>query len=471
MHAVGYVKQYDKIFRNGSYNTNAALFQHTPSKVSSLICNSGSHAAFKSNSKLSPSIIKSTNQVSRLAATLSVASTTQPKDLDSDNDSFTRQECPNKHILTQNQVLLIDYIQPSGEKRGNDEKDFSGANKDDTSSSILHPSILQPRIFKNHNALVEAAVELVEQTSNLQNLNNKNPNMADESTNPKEDLSKHTILQHQRIEPVELEEGSSTRLSSPNSNTISIKVNLRTQKISKLRKSPPPTRLKFILSLPPPQTSSIPPPPTTSIVPTLLPPPPTPSKFSISQPPPPTTLIDPTLQPPPTKFIHTALQQPLFIFLLENSPQSILHTSPNNTILLSSALGRVIKNSFKNKNQNSNVSATSLYIIRPGNNLNFSELYQKTYAKVFKKLICSTYFPSRDTITAFYNSSVGSTQIYIFNTIIQRDICHYSFKFYSRFNSGTKKNYLVQKIFHTCILISTQYRYRNFFFLSYVFFV
>ena len=96
--------------------------------------------------------------------------------------------------MTQNQVLLIDYIQSSGEKRGNDEKNFSGANKDDTSSSILQPSI-----FNSDNALVEAAVELVKQKSNLQNLNNNNPNMVDESTNPKEDLHRHTILQHQRI--------------------------------------------------------------------------------------------------------------------------------------------------------------------------------------------------------------------------------------------------------------------------------
>ena len=39
-------------------------------------------------------------------------------------------------------------------------------------------------------------------------------------TNPKEGFPEHTILQHQRIQPVELEEESSTRLSSPNSNTI-----------------------------------------------------------------------------------------------------------------------------------------------------------------------------------------------------------------------------------------------------------
>ena len=199
LYGVGYVKQYDNIFQNGSYNTNAALLQLTPSKAHSLICNSGSHSAFKSNFKLSPSIIKSTNQVSRLAATLLVASINQPKDFDSDNDSLTRQESPNKHILTQNQVLLIDYFQPSGEKRGNDEKDFSGANKDDTSSSILQPRILQPRIFKSDNPLVDAAVDLVEQKSNLQNLNINNPNTTDESTNSKEDLPKHTILQHQRI--------------------------------------------------------------------------------------------------------------------------------------------------------------------------------------------------------------------------------------------------------------------------------
>ena len=97
-----------------------------------------------------------------------------------------------------------------------------------------------------------------------------------------------------------------------------------------------------------------------------------------------------------------------------------------------------------NKNQNSNVSATSLYIIPPGNNLNFSELYKKTYAKVFKKIICS-YFPSRDTITAFYNSPVGSTQIYICNSIIQRDICRYRFNFYSRFNSEREKRIISYK--------------------------
>ena len=121
-----------------------------------------------------------------------------------------------------------------------------------------------------------------------------------------------------------------------------------------------------------------------------------------------------------------------------------MYIIPNDTILLSSALGRVIKNTSKNKNQNSNVSATSLYIIPPGNNLNFSVLYKKTYAKVFKKIICS-YFPSRDTITAFYNSPVGSTQIYICNSIIQRDICRYSFKFFSRPNSETQKEIISYK--------------------------
>ena len=65
------------------------------------------------------------------------------------------------------------------------------ANKNDISSSIS-----QPIIFKMDNALVEAAVEHVEQKSNLQKLNNNNPKMADESTNPKVDLPVHNILQH-----------------------------------------------------------------------------------------------------------------------------------------------------------------------------------------------------------------------------------------------------------------------------------
>ena len=69
LHGVGYVKQYANIFRNGSSNTNAALLQQTSSKVSSLIRNSENNAAFKEISKLSPSIISSTNQFSRLAAT------------------------------------------------------------------------------------------------------------------------------------------------------------------------------------------------------------------------------------------------------------------------------------------------------------------------------------------------------------------------------------------------------------------
>ena len=167
--------------------------------------------------------------------------------------------------------------------------------------------------------------------------------MVYDSTNPKEDLPVNNILKHQRIQSVELEEESSTRLSSPNSNSIS------TITVSKLTPSPPPTRLQFILSLPPPPTTSIPPPPTTSLVPTLLPPPPTPSKFSISQPPPPTTSINPTLQPPPTKFNHSVFQQPLSNFLSENSPQSILYIIPNDTILLSSALGLIIKNTSKSK--------------------------------------------------------------------------------------------------------------------------
>ena len=62
------------------------------------------------------------------------------------------------------------------------------ANKDDTSSNITQPSI-----FKRDNAFVEAVVEHAEQKSNLQKLNNKNPKMADESTNPKEDLPLHNI--------------------------------------------------------------------------------------------------------------------------------------------------------------------------------------------------------------------------------------------------------------------------------------
>ena len=65
------------------------------------------------------------------------------------------------------------------------------ANKDNTSSSISQPSI-----FKRDNALVEVVVEHVEQKSNLQKLNNNNPKMADESTNPKEDLPVQNILQH-----------------------------------------------------------------------------------------------------------------------------------------------------------------------------------------------------------------------------------------------------------------------------------
>ena len=69
-----------------------------------------------------------------------------------------------------------------------------------------------------------------------------------------------------------------------------------------------------------------------------------------------------------TKFINTASQKPLSIFLSENHHQSILHTSPNDTIRLRSALGRVMKNTSKNKNLNSNVSSTSLYNINPGNN-------------------------------------------------------------------------------------------------------
>ena len=95
------------------------------------------------------------------------------------------------------------------------------------------------------------------------------------------------------------------------------------------------------------------------------------------------------------------------IFLSNNPPQIILHTSPNDIIFIRS---NKTNDTSKTKNQNSNVSVTSLYIIHPSNNLNFSELYKKTYAKVFKKIICS-YFPSRDTITEFYNSPVGSTQI------------------------------------------------------------
>ena len=130
------------------------------------------------------------------------------------------------------------------------------------------------------------------------------------------------------------------------------------------------------------------------------------------------------------------------IFVSNNPPQIILHISPNDIIFIRS---NKTNDNSKTKNQNSNVSSTSLSKITPGNNLNFSELYQKTYAKVFKKIICSTYFPSRDTITGFHNSSVGSTQIYICNTIIQRDICQYSFKFYSRFNSETQKEIISYK--------------------------
>ena len=125
------------------------------------------------------------------------------------------------------------------------------------------------------------------------------------------------------MQPVELEEESSTRLLSFNSNAISIiKVNLRTPKLSKLTSSPPPTLRNFILSLPPPPTTSILSPPTTSIVPPLLPPPPipskfsfshspfpTPSKFSFSQPPPPTATIFPPLQSSPYARRHSNLPQ------------------------------------------------------------------------------------------------------------------------------------------------------------------
>ena len=102
------------------------------------------------------------------------------------------------------------------------------------------------------------------------------------------------------------------------------------------------------------------------------------------------------------------------------------------------------KNTSKSENQNSNVSATSLYIIPPGNNLNFSELYKKTYAKVFKKIICSN-ISCRDTITASHNFSAGSIKLYICNTRIQRDICRYSFKFFSRPNSETQKEIISYK--------------------------
>ena len=56
------------------------------------------------------------------------------------------------------------------------------------------------------------------------------------------------------------------------------------------------------------------------------------------------------------------------IFLSNNPPKIILHTSPNDIIFIRS---NKTNDNSKTKNQNSNVSATSLYIIPPGNNLNF----------------------------------------------------------------------------------------------------
>ena len=125
MHDVGYVKQYDNIFRNGSSTTNAAFLQQTSSKVSSLISNSARNAASQQNSVLPSSIISPTNKGSLLAATFSVASTIQSKDRVSDNDPLTRQESPKNNNLKQIQVMLIYYIQSSGKKKGNDEKDFA----------------------------------------------------------------------------------------------------------------------------------------------------------------------------------------------------------------------------------------------------------------------------------------------------------------------------------------------------------
>ena len=73
-------------------------------------------------------------------------------------------------------------------------------------------------------------------TRQTNNDNNTNTiRISNNYTIPKEDLPVFSISQQQRIQPVELEEESSTRFSSPNPNNITtIEDNLRTSKLSKL---------------------------------------------------------------------------------------------------------------------------------------------------------------------------------------------------------------------------------------------
>ena len=216
---------------------------------------------------------------------------------------------PNIHIKNKEKESLCDH-EHNCSKQNNDDK------------------ITQKSIFKRENALVEAVVAHTEQISNLQKLNNNNPNMADDSTNPQEDLPVHNILQHQPLQHAELEEESSTRLSFSISNSIyTIKDNFSNQTISHVTTQPPPTNQTFILSLPHP--------PITSFVPTLQPPPSTRRIFFLSREPSPTTLIVPLLHSTPqtcrtqNHSTYTGEQVQLRRFIVPaDSPVSAIHYYP-----------------------------------------------------------------------------------------------------------------------------------------------
>ena len=112
------------------------------------------------------------------------------------------------------------------------------------------------------------------------------------------------------VETYDLEEESSTILSSPNSHPIlTDKQNLRTPIISKLTPSPPPIRRSSLISQPPLLTTSI-------FLP-LLPPPSTRRNSKSSQ------------SPPPT-FARETLQSPEggFIVLTDDPSVSALHLPP-----------------------------------------------------------------------------------------------------------------------------------------------
>ena len=215
---------------------------------------------------------------------------------------FSKQSATNNikvtNTSTQKKVGITGFTLVSEKDIDNDKykinaTDKSDGAKDKTESSILF--IGNPNSPKDRTGIVKSSsaaisTEILQEIDQLKFFNKDRWRQEEVNPNsPRKPQLDGRKDGSERIQHVELEEESSTRLSSPNSNTFTIKANPRTPKITKLTTSPPSTRIKYILSPPTSPTTSIPPPPTTSLVPTLLPPSPTPSKFSISQPPPPTT--------------------------------------------------------------------------------------------------------------------------------------------------------------------------------------